>query len=66
MEVREVLLAESRHHIQSHDRILTISIVVLLTAVGTWLWSRRRCEQGLQSVPLVLAVVAILSQLLLA
>ncbi len=64
-EDRQLFLTLSRFNRAEHSSIATTSLAVFVGGVTAWILSRRRRECGLQSVPLVLAFLAVVIQLLL-
>ena len=65
-EDRQVFRNLSRFYLVEHRSIATTSLAVFVGGVMTWMLSRRRKESGRQSVPLVLAILAVFTSLLLA
>lgn len=63
---RQLFRNLSRFYLAEHDSIATTSLAVFVVGVTAWILSRRRRENGRQSVPLVLAMLAVFTSLLLA
>jgi len=61
----DALAAEEQHAARTADTLLGGSFCILFAAVVTWCTSVRRGEPGLQSVPTVLLIIAILSLLIM-
>lgn len=64
-EEREALHSVAHWYAGQSDRLSRVAAVVFVLAVGGWACSLRRREHGLQSVPLLLLVLAVLLQLLM-
>ena len=61
---RQSLQSISHTFAQQSDRLSVVAVVVFTVAVGLWICSLRRQEQGLQSIPLLLLLFAGILQLL--
>ena len=64
-EDRQVFRTLSRIYATEFGPLMTTSLAILACGVAAWIFSRRRRESGLQSVPLVLMIVTFIVQLLL-
>lgn len=62
---RQQLRKESRQSLSQHHQIATLGLGVLLAGVFLWIGSGLRKEPGIQSIPLVLMISAVIFQLLL-
>jgi hypothetical protein len=64
-EDREALHAVAHSYAAQSGGLGETAAVVFLLALGAWVWSLRRRERGLQSIPLLLLCLAGLLQLLM-
>lgn len=64
-EARRKLRDESRRSVDQYRRIAPFAFVFTLAGAFSWIGSGIRKEPGLQSIPLVLMITAVIVQLLL-